>query len=212
MPSYISSKYVLLIYFENIFPNTTSYYKACTKHIPLLFCIIKLAQSTAQYYFVLEGEAFIQRSLYTEKLLHREAFTQRNFYINKFLYTETFTQIRDFFAQRSIRTQQAFTHRKLLHTEFFIQRSFYTQKLLHTELFTRRSFYTKKLHTEKLLHGEIFIQRNFYTQHAFRHGSFYRYKLLHRTVFAHDRAWNYSSKTRWSRRPDRKKNRFLKTA
>ena len=31
------------------------YYKACTKHFPVLLCITKLAQSTSQYYFVLES-------------------------------------------------------------------------------------------------------------------------------------------------------------
>jgi len=30
------------------------YYKACTKHFPVLLCTTKLAQSTAQYYFVLQ--------------------------------------------------------------------------------------------------------------------------------------------------------------
>ena len=33
--------------------DTTSYYKACKKHVPVLLCT-KLAQSTSQYYFVLQ--------------------------------------------------------------------------------------------------------------------------------------------------------------
>ena len=33
-------------------PSTTSYYKACTKHFPVLLRTTKLAQSTSQYYFV----------------------------------------------------------------------------------------------------------------------------------------------------------------
>ena len=47
--------------FSGSLPNTFLYYKACTKHFPILLCTTKLAQSTSQYYFVLQ-------SLY--KLLH----------------------------------------------------------------------------------------------------------------------------------------------
>ena len=36
-------------------PSTTAYYKACTKHFPVRLCTTKLAQSTFQYYFVLEN-------------------------------------------------------------------------------------------------------------------------------------------------------------
>ena len=36
-------------------PSTTVYYKACTKHFPVRLCTTKLAQSTFQYYFVLEN-------------------------------------------------------------------------------------------------------------------------------------------------------------
>ena len=35
--------------------STTLYYKACTKHFPVLLCTTKLAQSTSQYYFVLQS-------------------------------------------------------------------------------------------------------------------------------------------------------------
>ena len=35
--------------------NTTLYYKACTKHFPVLLCTTQLAQSTSQYYFVLQS-------------------------------------------------------------------------------------------------------------------------------------------------------------
>ena len=35
-------------------PGTTSYYKACTKYFPVLLRTTKLAQSTSQYYFVLQ--------------------------------------------------------------------------------------------------------------------------------------------------------------
>ena len=33
-------------------PSTTLYYKACTKHVPLLLCTTKLAQITKQYFFL----------------------------------------------------------------------------------------------------------------------------------------------------------------
>ena len=36
-------------------PSTTLYYKACTKHFPVLRCTTKLAQSTSQYYVVLHS-------------------------------------------------------------------------------------------------------------------------------------------------------------
>ena len=36
-------------------PSTTLYYKACTKHIPVLLCTTKLARSTCHYYFVLQS-------------------------------------------------------------------------------------------------------------------------------------------------------------
>ena len=32
--------------------STTLYYKACTKHFPVLLCTTKLAQTTSQFYFV----------------------------------------------------------------------------------------------------------------------------------------------------------------
>ena len=36
-------------------PSTTSYYKACTKYVPVLLRTTKLAQTTSQYYFVLQS-------------------------------------------------------------------------------------------------------------------------------------------------------------
>ena len=40
---------------HKLLPSTTLYYKACTKHFPVLLCTTKLAQSTSQYYFVLQS-------------------------------------------------------------------------------------------------------------------------------------------------------------
>ena len=36
-------------------PSTTVYYKACASYFPVLLCTTKLAQTTSQYYFVLQG-------------------------------------------------------------------------------------------------------------------------------------------------------------
>ena len=36
-------------------PSTTVYYKACTKHFPVLLCTTKLARSRSQYYCVLQS-------------------------------------------------------------------------------------------------------------------------------------------------------------
>ena len=38
-----------------VLPSTTSYYKDCTKYFPVLLRTAKLAQSTSQYYFVLQS-------------------------------------------------------------------------------------------------------------------------------------------------------------
>ena len=42
------------IYKEKSWQHTL-YYKACTKHVPVLLCTTKFAQSTSQYYFVLHS-------------------------------------------------------------------------------------------------------------------------------------------------------------
>ena len=39
----------------NYFPVLMSTTKACTKHFPVLLCTTKLAQTTSQYYFVLQS-------------------------------------------------------------------------------------------------------------------------------------------------------------
>ena len=53
------------VYTEKPVQNTL-YYKACTKHFPVLLCTTKLAQSTPHYYFVLQDlqKAFPSTTLY----------------------------------------------------------------------------------------------------------------------------------------------------
>ena len=47
--------------FETL-PNTTLYYKACTQYSPVLLCTTMLAQSTPEYYFVLQSLQKARRS------------------------------------------------------------------------------------------------------------------------------------------------------
>ena len=50
-----SQYYFVLQSLHKALPSTTLYYKACTKHFPVLLCTTKLAQTTSQYYFVLHS-------------------------------------------------------------------------------------------------------------------------------------------------------------
>ena len=57
-------------------PSTTLYYKACTKHFPVLLCITKLAENTSQYYFVLQSRHKALPTLYNlHSTLHTQHFT-----------------------------------------------------------------------------------------------------------------------------------------
>ena len=51
----MSQYYFVLQSLHRAFPSTTLYYKACTKHVPVLLCTTKLAQGMSQYYFVLQS-------------------------------------------------------------------------------------------------------------------------------------------------------------
>ena len=51
-----SQYYFVLQSLHKLLPSTTLYYKACTKHFPVLLCTTKLAQTTSQYYFVLQTD------------------------------------------------------------------------------------------------------------------------------------------------------------
>ena len=51
----ISQYYFVLQSLQEARPSTTLYYRACTKHVPVLHCTTKLAQSISQYYFVLQS-------------------------------------------------------------------------------------------------------------------------------------------------------------
>ena len=78
----------------------------------------------------------------TQKGVYREAFTQKTVYTQKLLHRRAFT-LRD-----------ALTHKKCLHTGAATQKSvytgifFYTDEGLHTETFTQKSVYTKSVYTQ----------------------------------------------------------------
>ena len=63
-----SQYYFVLQSLHKVLSHTTLYYKACTKHVPVLLCTTRLAQSTSQYYFVLQSlhEALPSTTLYYE--------------------------------------------------------------------------------------------------------------------------------------------------
>lgn len=151
----------------------------------------------------LHTDAFAQKKLCTEELLHTEvfthkAFTKRSFCTNKSLHkgsfcTEKSLERRSFYTYRSLDTKESFTTECIhTHTEAFTQRkvftcrSFYTQThqtplhaevlaSLHTEelLQTREASAHRSLYTEEIFHADPIIQRE-----AFAHRSLYREELL----------------------------------
>ena len=94
-----------------------------------------------------ERIGFTQRSVYTEKVLHRETcYTKEpldkgNFTPSNVLHTEAFTQ------------SSSYTER-LLH-----RASLYTERLLHRDAFTQITWYPEKLLQRKLCHREAVTQR-----------------------------------------------------
>ena len=56
---------------QKVLPSTTLYYKACTKHVPVLLCSTKLAQSTSQYYFVLQSLQTTSQYYFVLQSLHK---------------------------------------------------------------------------------------------------------------------------------------------
>ena len=94
-----------------------------------------------------ERIGFTQRSVYTEKVLHRESFHTKepldkdSFKPSNVLHTEAFTQ------------SSSYTE-KLLH-----RASLYTERLLHRDAFTQITWYPEKLLQRKLCHREAVTQR-----------------------------------------------------
>ena len=212
------------VYYKSLqkpLPSTTLYYKACTKHFPVLLCTTKLAQSTPQYYFVLQSlhkhvpvllcttKLLHTSSSFPEKLLHTASFSSKEAFTHRSFYTQQASSQRSFHTQQAF-THSAFTHGKRLHTETFAQRRFYTQRGFYTQqAFTRKIFFTqqafkhsKRLHTEHLhtvllhmasvyTHRKIFKQRSFYTQQAFTQRSFTQQAFTHSKLL-HREAFTHS--------------------
>ena len=153
-------------------------------------CTTKLAR-TSQYHFVLHS---LHKELPSTTLYYK-ACTEKAFTHSYFFRREAFTHSK-LFKQRSFYT--------LLHTTSFTQRSFYTQQafthrtLLHRVRLHMASVYT---HTEKLLHTSRFTHRK-----LLHTANFYRKRMTPRSFLVHnDNNKNYSSKTGWGSRRQSKK-------
>ena len=173
-----------------VIPSTTLYYKACTKHVPVLPCTTKLAQSTSQYYFVLQS---LHKTLPSTTLYYKAC--TKHFPV--LLCTTKLAQVRPsitlyykpctstsqyYFVLQSLHKESFYTQ-QVLDREAFTNRSFYTQ-----QAFTQRSFYTQQAFTHsKRLHTEQFYTECFYTWQAFTHThrSFYTEKILHTEKLLH---------------------------
>ena len=150
----------------------------------------KLSQSFNRAYLfhrVCHRAALAQRSIVTQKLLHRDTFTHKGFYIQAPLHTDVlrteaptplhrkaFTEKnpypqmqREAFVHNTVLAQRRLYKQKLLHRDVLRQKSFSAKKCLQTEAFTERTLYV-----EKLLHREAFEQTTF-GQNIFTHKSFY---------------------------------------
>ena len=69
--------------FLSDFHSITLYYKACTKHFPVLLCTTKFAQSTSNFVLLYKTctKYSTHNQIFTQSaLLHTEVFTQRNAY------------------------------------------------------------------------------------------------------------------------------------
>ena len=93
-----------------------------------------------------------QRSVYTQKLLHRKAFKQKRLYTQELLHTEAITQ-KSFNTEREDAYTQTFSNRLRTHTH---KRSC-TEQPLHRSLYTvltQRSRYThRNLYTENAVYA-----------------------------------------------------------
>ena len=133
-------------------------------------------------------EAFPQKSVYTQTLLHKSTFTPRSFctkehksvYAQKRLHRKPFH--REALTQKSVctkkvahkfRPKKLFTHRSSFAEDRWHRVSFYTEHNLHADAFTQRFLYAQtRLHKEAFIHKEAFTQQSVYTQ-----------DLLHRREF-----------------------------
>ena len=141
------------------------------------------AQGRANFYtkeiVYIERIGFIQRSVYTEKLLQRESCYAKEPLdtLCRAALTEAITQsrplhreafIQRIFETKNFCTEQLITQSKPLHREASTQRNLYTKNLLHTEALTQRNCYTKQaLHRARFYTEKLSRKDSFYTKPAF---------------------------------------------
>ena len=197
---------------QNSLYKNTLYYKACTKHVPVLLCTTKLAQNTSQYYFVLQS---LHKALPSTTLYYKNCTK----YVPALLCTTKLAQSTSqyYFVLQSL-------HKLLPSTTLYYkactkyvpallcttklaqstsQYYFVLQSLhkalpsttLYHKAFTHRTLaqsaftHGKRLHVQKLLHRDAFTQREAFTHSKLLHtfflhtASFYRKKFLHREAF-----------------------------
>jgi len=178
-------------------PGTTLYYKACTKHFPVLLCTTKLVQSPSQYYFVLQCYKACTKHfpvlLGTTKLpsttLYYKACTKHvpvllcttklaqstsQYYfvlqsLHKVLPSTTLYYVADPVLLCTTKACTKYVPVLLCDTKFA------QRKLLHAA----SSFAEKLLHTASFLNREAFTHRSFYTRQAFTHSKRLHTEHLH---------------------------------
>ena len=133
------------LYYTKFAPSTTLYYRACTKHFPVLLCTTNLAQSTSQYYIVLLS---LHKALPSSTLYYK---TSQYYFVLQSLY--------------KARSSPTLVHKALPSTARFWNREAFTHnKLLHREAFT----HSKLSHTASVYTQNTYTQC-FYTWQAFTH-------------------------------------------
>ena len=97
--------------------------------------------------------------------LHTDVFTD-HFFCTQKLYPEQFLHSRNF-------CEEAFTHKKNMHSRFY-RPTVFTQKVLRTKVLRTEGFTHNIFYIQTFLHTDVFTQtqvahRNLCTQHAFTH-------------------------------------------
>ena len=186
------------VYYKSLqkpLPSTTLYYKACTKHFPVLLCTTKLAQSTPQYYFVLQSlRKLLPSTTVYYKSLQKELPSITLYYKAsthiKFFRRETFTRSklfkqRSFYTQKLLHTTSFFTE-KLSHTASVYTQNTYTQCFYTWQAFTHRNFCTETLlHTDRLLHTASFYTQNLFHTASFQTQQAFTHRTLTHSAFTH---------------------------
>ena len=206
IPSHMSSKQVLLNYFHviralkkvhlnssqlrctpessyrqslhKVLPSTTSYYKACTKHFPVLRRTTKLAQSMSQYYSVLQSLHKVLPATHTRT--HHSHTTYPHTQL-----THTHTQLTHTQPTHT-HTHTTYPHATNSHTTY--SHTTYSHTTYHTKLTHTHTTYTDT-HTQ-LTHTLLTHTHTQLTHtHNFLHTTFlnttYSHKTYSHTTYTH---------------------------